>query len=223
MTYEGILPWREAAGRLLSWWKGNKRIFPWRFTRDPYRVLLAAVLLRRTDARKVLPIYNCLLERYPSIEALARASAEELADVLKPLGLYNLRARELKDIASELTSKYGGRIPDDPEELMKIKGVGRYIASAVACFAYGKPVPVIDSLVARVISRLLGLEVRTPYASREVLSAAEELIRCGPAKDLNLALMDLAVAVCLPRNPRCLECPLRSFCKFFEGLNRRQD
>ncbi len=223
MTHEGILPWREAAELLLSWWKRNRRVFPWRFTKDPYRVLLAAVLLRRTNALKVLPIYNYLLERYPSIEALARASGEELADVLKPLGLYNLRARELKEIASELTSKYGGHVPDDPEELMKIKGIGRYIASAVACFAYGKPVPVIDSLIARVISRLLGLEVRTPYASREVLSAAEKFIRCGLARDLNLALMDLAAAVCLPQNPKCCECPLRSFCRFFNDLSRGRD
>jgi len=207
------LPYRKITDRLLKWWRKNKREFPWRCTSDPYRVIVAAVLLRRTNAYKVNLIYTDFLRKYPDITSLARAEVSELADFLKPLGLYNIRARELKEIAAQILRKYGGYIPADPSELMKIKGVGRYIASAVACFAYGKPVSVVDAVVARVISRVAGLKNEHGSISPIVWSIAEEFVKCGSAVEINLALMDLAALICLPKNPRCSKCPVRGFCK----------
>jgi len=206
-----VVTYCRLVAELLKWWSRNKRDFPWRRTRDPYKVLIAAVLLRRTNAAKVEPVYTRLIREFPDLHSLSEASVDYLAELLKPLGLHNLRARELREIACELLTKYGSRIPDELEDLSKIRGIGTYIASAVACFAYGKPIPVIDSLVARVVSRLFN--IRTPHHSVEdIFKYVSKLLECGDAKKVNLALIDLAALVCLPKRPKCRKCPLRAYC-----------
>ena len=204
--------------RLLAWWEKNKRNFPWRSTKDPYRILVAEILLRKTDAPKVLAIYEDFFKKYPSIKELAEASEVGLAEFLKPLGLYRVRAKQLKNIAKEISEKYKGIIPQDPESLKKLKGIGSYIANAVACFAHGKTVPVVDTNVARVISRVFGIKPKArPHLDKRIWRVADELVKLGDARKINLAIIDLATLVCTARQPNCKICPLKEHCAYAKG------
>ncbi|MET1129152.1 MAG: A/G-specific adenine glycosylase [Thermoproteota archaeon] len=201
--------------RLLEWWRRNKRSFPWRETGDPYRLLLAAILLRKTRAENVAPVYAALVERYPEPQRLAEASVEELEELLRPLGLHRTRARQLARLARELVERYGGRVPCAPEELAGLPGVGPYAANVVGAAACGRRVAAVDVNVARVVSRLFGVKPRrAPHLDEAVLEAAQRLVEAGPPRDVNLALMDLSAKLCRPRRPRCWECPLRELCSY---------
>ena len=203
------LRWGDVAERLARWWPRFKRDLPWRAARDSYAVLVAEVLLRRTNASKVVGTYLALMERYPTPRELAKASERELAELLRPLGLHRTRARQLRAMARELLERHGGTVPRDVSELRRLTGVGDYAASAVACFAYGEPVPAVDGNVLRVLSRLMG---RSDLSADEARSAMAELISCGRPDELTYAVLDLAAQVCSARRPKCAECPLADLC-----------
>ena len=138
--------------RLLRWFERHGRDLPWRRTRDPYLVLVSEFMLHQTQVSRVTEYYPRFLQRFESIEALARARASAVREAWEGLGYY-ARARNLHRLAKEVAG-VGGQVPDDPAELIKLPGVGRYTAGAVACFAYEKPVAAVDTNVARVIRRV---------------------------------------------------------------------
>src|SRR2546426_1380767 len=143
---------------LLSWVQSNLREYPWRRERDRFRLLLSEMMLRRTRADQVVPVYECVAQRYPSAEELAVAPTEELRALLYPLGL-EWRADNIVSMVREVVERYNGEVPGTKDEMMSLPGVGDYVASAVACFAKGEPTPIIDTNVVRVLGRLFGLRL----------------------------------------------------------------
>jgi A/G-specific adenine glycosylase len=188
---------------LLEWYAREGRDLPWRRTRDPYAVLVAEVMLQQTQVERVIPKWHAWLARFPSFAELAAASRADAVRAWQGLG-YNLRAVRLHTIAQQMVEEYGGRLPGRVEELLQLKGIGRYTAGAVACFAFEQPVAMVDTNVRRVVSRVFRAEA--PDA------LAEALVPGHAAYAWNQALMDLGATVCTARRPMCLVCPLRGEC-----------
>src|SRR2546427_3217589 len=141
--------------KLLAWWARAARDLPWRRTRDPYRVLVSEFMLQQTQVSRVAEFYPRFLERFPDLGTLARAPARQVREAWDGLGYY-ARARNLHALAKSVTRRQDGTLPAQPEELIKLPGIGPYTAGAVASFAYEKPVPAVDTNVARVIRRVFG-------------------------------------------------------------------
>jgi len=208
--------------KLLAWWARAARDLPWRKTRDPYRVLVSEFMLQQTQVSRVAEYYPRFLERFPDLETLARARPRAVREAWDGLGYY-ARAANLHSLAKDVTRRYDATLPDDPEELVKLPGVGPYTAGAVASFAYEKPVPAVDTNVARVIRRAFG------NAEREMRNA--ELWRLASllvpkngkrAWRFNQAVMELGALVCKARAPNCRECPVQPVCKTGRRLVRRR-
>ena len=203
----------EAETPLLSWWDANRADLPWRRTNDPYAIWIAEVMLQQTQIAAVIPYYERWLARFPTVAALAAAP---LGDVLKQwegLGYYS-RARHLHAAAQRIVADHGGRLPDTLEELLRLPGVGRYTAGAVASIAFGVRAPVLDGNVVRVLSRLFDVaeDVTRPETRARLWALAEALVPAERPGDFNQALMELGQVICVPQRPRCLLCPLRDDC-----------
>lgn len=203
----------EAEIPLLSWWDANRADLPWRRTNDPYAIWIAEVMLQQTQIAAVIPYYERWLTRFPTVEALAAAP---LGDVLKQwegLGYYS-RTRHLHAAAQRIVADHGGRLPDTLEGLLRLPGVGRYTAGAVASIAFGVRAPVLDGNVVRVLSRLFDVaeDVTRPETRARLWALAEGLVPAERPGDYNQALMELGQVICVPQRPRCLLCPLRDDC-----------
>lgn len=185
------------------------RDFPWRHTRDPYRVLVAEVMLQQTGVGRVLQRYEPFLEQFPTLEALARAPTAEVIRAWTPLG-YNKRAVNLQRAAQAIVAEHGGAIPQDREALRRLPGIGPYTAAALACLAFGKDVAVVDTNVRRVLGRLLVGPAPVPL--EDAWRLAQAALVKGKAAAWTQALMDLAATVCLAGAPRCAACPLQGLC-----------
>lgn len=196
--------------RLLAWYRRNGRDLPWRRTRDPYRVLVSEMMLQQTQVARVVPKYREWLRRYPSLEALAAASAGEVREVWYPLG-YNVRPLRLRSIARTVVRRHGGRLPASRDGLLGLKGIGAYTAGAVLSFAFGQDAPIVDTNVRRVLRRVWVGEHR-PVRDRALWDLAARLLPRGRAYDFNQALMDLGATICTARRPRCGVCPLARMC-----------
>jgi len=203
---------------LLNWWANNKRKYPWRETRDPYRLLIVEVLLHRTRADQVAPIYLELLQKFPSPKELAEASLKELGELLEPLGLF-WRIKLLHDMANELVSRLGSKIPKDRNELESLPGVGHYIAAAVRCFAYGYPEALLDTNTVRICGRVFGIPVtdgsRRSKRFRELLEA---LVDPQHPREFNFALIDHGALICRSRTPLCSKCYIKQICAYGRGI-----
>ena len=204
---------RAVNGAVLTWYRRAHRDLPWRHTRDPYRILVSEVMLQQTQVERVLPKYVEWLEAYPTLEALALAPRADVIRSWAGLG-YNLRAVRLHEIARQVVDRFGGRVPDRLEELLSLKGIGRYTAGAVLCFAFGQPAPVLDTNVRRVLGRIFAAEAPAAVDDDRVAwPLAEAALPPDPdVYDWNQALMDVGATICLPRNPRCLLCPAQEQC-----------
>jgi A/G-specific adenine glycosylase len=202
--------------RLLTWYAANKRDLPWRNTSDPYNILVSEIMLQQTQVDRVIPKYEEFLQKYPTLEALANAPAEEVRQTWYPLG-YNIRPLRLHSIAREAVEKYGGRIPDDPEALQSLKGIGRYTVGAVLSFAFGHEAPILDTNVRRVLHRVFIREgdAKRYSVQKDLWELSEALIPAGKGYEFNQALMDFGATVCTARKPVCLVCPLNDVCKAF--------
>ena len=191
--------------KLLAWYTRNGRDLPWRSTRNPYAILVSEFMLQQTQVSRVLEYFPRFMARFPTIEKLAGARPKAVMEEWDGLGYY-ARARNLHKLARVVSKTHAGRISDKPDELQQLPGVGRYTAGAVACFAYEKPVPTVDTNVRRVLGRAFG--------SKDVWKLAERLVpRNGQrAWRFNQALMELGALVCTARKPKCPECPVRNDC-----------
>ena len=206
--------------KLLAWWRRAARDLPWRRTRDPYRVLVSEFMLQQTQVARVAEYYPRFLERFPDLEALAHARPRAVREAWEGLGYY-ARARNLHALAKSVAGKsvVGNGVaglPDDPEELQKLPGIGPYTAGAVACFAYEKPVPAVDTNVSRVLRRVFWGSNHTPRTTHRALwDLASALVpRDGKrAWRFNQAIMELGALVCVARKPKCPECPVREVCR----------
>jgi A/G-specific adenine glycosylase len=201
---------------LVKWGKKHFRELPWRQTSDPYSVLIAELMLHRTVARQVVPIYEKFLDQYPDIKTLAAAPHSTVYAMLHPLGL-KWRVDALIKMTSVLVEQHRGKIPEDRESLVALPGVSDYIASAVRRFAYGYADPIVDTNTVRIVGRVYGMQVRdSSRRSNKFKEKIEEFDSEGinPQK-VGFALLDLANLVCLARKPpKCNECPIRAWCEF---------
>ena len=199
--------------RLLAWYRIHQRNLPWRKTRDPYKILVSEVMLQQTQVDRVIPKYHQFLERYPTVKALAQAKIQELRQLWYPLG-YNIRPLRLRDIARRTVREYDGQIPDSYEGLLAMDGIGRYTAGAVLSFAYEKDAPILDTNVARLLSRYFGVSAqrKTGRLQRRLWQLAEAVIPKGNAYDINQAMMDFGALICTARKPKCGGCALRRSC-----------
>jgi len=197
--------------KLLAWYKRNARVLPWRETRNPYAILVSEFMLQQTQVSRVLEYFPRFMARFPTIASLAGAGPKAVMEEWDGLGYY-ARARNLHRLAKEVTSLHEGRLPERPEELRTLPGVGKYTAGAVACFAYEKPVPAVDVNVDRVLSRVFWGEGRR---EKDVWVLARKLMPKNGARAwrFNQALMELGALVCTARKPKCPECPVRSECR----------
>jgi len=176
-------------------------------------------MLQQTQVDRVIPKYLEFIRAYPSIEALARASTREVRELWYPLG-YNVRPRRLRDIARTTVHRFGGRLPSTREALLSLKGIGPYTAGAVLTFAYGKPAPIVDTNVRRVLRRVFFGGEAVPEAALWQLSGA--LLPANDGYDFNQALMELGATVCRARTPACPSCPLRTLCRAAPLLDGRR-
>jgi A/G-specific adenine glycosylase len=198
---------------LLAWWDRGHADLPWRTTRDPYTIWISEIMLQQTQIATVIPYYERWLERFPTVQDLAAASLDEVLKLWEGLGYYS-RARNLHAAAQTVVNELGSQIPTTAKELMKLKGIGRYTAGAIASIAFDEPAPVLDGNVIRVLSRLTDLpdDVTTTAAKKKLWQLAEDLVPAQRPGDFNQALMELGQQVCVPANPTCLLCPLSHLC-----------
>jgi len=198
----------------LKWYRQHGRDLPWRQTSDPYKILVSEVMLQQTQVERVIPKYHEFLERYPTLQDLADASADEVRATWYPLG-YNIRPFRLHGIARETVARYGGALPKDPDALLSFKGIGRYTAGAIRSFAFNEDAPILDTNVMRVLHRVF-IGAGDPKLKKSKLWAlSETLIPRGKGYDFNQALMDFGAIVCTARDPYCLLCPMKDCCKSY--------
>jgi len=200
---------------LITWGKKHFRRFPWRLTGDPYCILMAEVMLHRTQATQVVPVYERFARRYPDVPTLAQATREELHKALYSLGL-RWRIDLIHEMAAELMGRFDGKMPESKEDLLSLPGVSEYVAGAVRCFAWNLPEPLLDTNTVRVVGRLFGLEIkessRRNRRFRELITA---LVDPNEPRPYNYALLDLANKVCVKRQPpECFKCPVRKHCAY---------
>jgi A/G-specific adenine glycosylase len=207
---------------LLTWYSAERRNLPWRSTNDPYAILVSEIMLQQTQVDRVLPKYAQFLAAFPTLSDLAAASTAEVISVWAPLG-YNMRAVRLQSIARQVIAEYEGHIPDTIDDLLKLKGIGRYTAGAIACFAYHKQVATVDTNIYRVLHRIfLGLEYPEPKLNNDsMLSLAEQVLPEGKAYDWNQALMDLGATICTSNNPQCTRCPVQQTCAAYTEMSQQ--
>jgi A/G-specific adenine glycosylase len=217
-----ITPERRAAfGRKLrAWYRVHARDLPWRRTRDPYHILVSELMLQQTQVSRVITKYAEFLDRFPTLEAVARSRPAQVMEAWSGLGYY-ARARNLQRLARTIVrEREPAMIPAEPSALRELPGIGAYTAGAVASFAYERRAPLVDTNVARVLTRVFAphLNPRTHAGQRETWEIARAMLpRTGPTTYThNQALMELGALVCTARVRRCSACPVRSVCESYE-------
>lgn len=200
---------------LVDWGREHFRSFPWRLTTDPYHILMAEVMLHRTQATQVVPVYERFVERYPDVPSLARATKKDLHDILYSLGLH-WRIDLVYEMAAELMGRFEGKIPESREDLLSLPGVSEYIAGAVRCFAWNLPEPLLDTNTVRVVGRVFGLEIKdSSRRNRHFRELITALVDLDKPRGYSYALLDLANEVCMKRQPpECFRCPMREQCVY---------
>jgi A/G-specific adenine glycosylase len=201
-------------GALLDWFAESAQDLPWRRTKDPYAIWISEIMLQQTRVPTVVPYYQRFLTRFPTVKQLARARVDTVIKLWEGLGYYS-RARNLHQAAKEIVARFGGRLPQSREELLALPGIGRYTAGAVASIAFGRREPLVDGNVTRVLCRIFRLKSNPKESAvqNKIWAIAEKLVPEGHAGQFNQALMELGREVCLPRHPRCGDCPANRLCE----------
>jgi A/G-specific adenine glycosylase len=192
---------------LLHWFDHHKRDLPWRRDSDPYHVWISEIMLQQTRVTAVLEHYRRFVRRFPTVERLAAARESSILAAWSGLGYYR-RARMLHAAAKKIVRECSGKFPPTAIDLRGLPGIGRYTAAAIASIAFNQPVAVVDGNVERVLQRLMGKPIR----GEDLWLAAQELLNRNRPGDFNQALMELGATLCLPRQPKCLLCPISEMC-----------
>lgn len=195
--------------KLLHWYRKYKRDLPWRKTKDPYLIWVSEVMLQQTRVETVIDYYNRFTKKFPTLTELSKASEHEVLNQWKGLGYYR-RAKLIHQAAKEVAEKYSGELPKTRESLSELPGFGPYTSGAVASIAFGEKVPAIDGNVKRVLSRI--------FATHEGIEKIAELAAdVSHPSDWTQSLMELGAIICIPKNPKCLICPVNKGCEAFQA------
>lgn len=206
----------EIHEKIAEWGKFNKRKFSWRNTSDPYKIMIAEIMLHRTKASQVEPVYIKFVKKYPDFNSICISDPHEILSDLKGLGL-KWRAKLLHKVACEIKDKYKCQVPTKKEELLKLPGIGLYIASAVMCFAYDIPEPLLDTNTVRVVGRVFGLEINDSSRRNKLFeSIMKDLSYSNDLKHFLFSLIDFSAIICKSKNPKCNICPIKDICRFYK-------
>ena len=227
-TAEAVLDNRAIAPHLLRWYDRHRRTLPWRAKAgeapDPYRVWLSEIMLQQTTVATVGAYFDRFVARFPTVQVLAKASLDDVLHAWQGLGYY-ARARNLHACARAVVAEHRGAFPDTVEGLRALPGIGAYTAAAIAAIAFDRKAAAVDGNVERVVARLFAVEVPLPGAKSELRRLTEGLVPDQRAGDFAQALMDLGAAICTPRAPKCILCPIGDACRgraLAESLPRRR-
>lgn len=199
--------------QLIKWYEHQKRDLPWRHTKDPYKIWLSEIILQQTRVNQGMPYYLKFIEEYPSVQNLAAATEQEVLRLWQGLGYYS-RARNLHSCAKMVVDQYEGQFPDSFEELLNLKGIGRYTAAAIASAAFNKANAVVDGNVYRVLSRVFGIydDISESKTQKVFEKLANDLIPEENPGEYNQAIMDFGAIQCTPKSPSCAICPFSHSC-----------
>lgn len=216
---------KRLPSRLLSWYRRNKRTLPWRdqLRADPYAVWVSEIMLQQTRVETVTPYFERWMRIFPDVRALADASEKDVLNAWEGLGYYS-RVRNLHKAAGIVTDQHSGEIPRDLDELRKLPGIGRYTVGAIASIAFNMDAAALDGNIKRVYARLFDVNepADSPAGEKILWKLADENLPKGQAGDYNQALMDLGATICVPKNPRCLICPIMELCKARQNGTQEQ-
>lgn len=203
---------------LISWYEINKRDLPWRHTNDPYAIWLSEIILQQTRVQQGLPYYEKFIKEYPDVKSLSEADEEEVLRLWQGLGYYS-RARNMHGTARYIHKNLDGKFPDKYQDILKLKGIGKYTAGAIASFAFGEVVPVVDGNVFRVLSRVFGIneDISSQRGQKEFFEIARKILPKEQTDSYNQALMEFGAMVCLPKRPLCDNCMYQDKCFAFQN------
>jgi DNA (cytosine-5)-methyltransferase 1 len=209
---------------LLGWYRENKRDFPWRYSKDPYKIIISEILLQKTDAPKVLPVYRKFIKKYPNANSLQKAKLSDVKKLIESLGLL-YRAERLISIGKVISASCKRTVPCSKKELLELKGLGQYAASAVRCFAFNKREAIVDNNVVRVMERVFGFRSNKNRPRDDMLlwKFAESLLPARKFEDYNYALLDFSALQCTTRNPDHKTCPLKKICHHYGQIKQQKN
>ena len=201
---------------LIRWYSNNKRILPWRETKSPYYIWLSEIILQQTQVKQGLPYYEAFVTKYPTVFDLANADEDDVLKLWQGLGYYS-RARNLHASAKYVVDELKGVFPNSYKNLLNLKGVGDYTASAIASICFDEATAVVDGNVYRVLSRYFGIDtpINSSKGTKEFKALAQELIDKSNPADFNQAMMEFGATQCKPKKPKCHICPFQDVCVAF--------
>lgn len=202
--------------QLLLWFKRNKRNYPWRETCNPFRILIAEMMLQRTKADQVLDVYNNFFSEFNSLKEVAHTDLKKLRKALYPIGL-KWRVRNFKDVCISLIKNFNGKIPDTRSNLLLLPGVGEYVAGMVLSTAFGKNEWIIDTNVVRIFRRYFGIKTsKEGRRDRHVIEMAKIYSSGKNPRRANFAILDFTALICIPGKPNCKRCPFSRNCHYYK-------
>ena len=202
------------ADQLLTWYRDSRADLPWRHYSNPYYIWLSEIMLQQTRVETVIPYYHRFVCAFPTIESLAAAPLEDVLKLWEGLGYYR-RAQNLHRAAQIVVDEYDGSLPAEVESLLKLPGIGRYTAGAIASIAFGIAAPALDGNVVRLFARLLDMEddISLPATAKKLWAIADHWLPAHAPGEYNQALMELGQQICRPRKPHCSRCPIQAHCR----------
>ena len=201
------------ADTLILWYEDHKRNLPWRGETDPYKIWVSEIILQQTRVQQGWDYYLRFIDNFPNVKALAEADEERVLKVWQGLGYYS-RARNMHAAAREIMSEHDGNFPKTYDKILSLKGIGNYTAAAIASLAFHQPYPAVDGNVIRIVSRIFGVceDVMQPAVVKRITKICETQIDSKQPGIFNQAAMDFGALQCVPRSPKCNECPFQSDC-----------
>ncbi len=198
------------------WYRLNFRQLPWRETKDAYKIWLSEIIMQQTKVDQGIKYYFKIVEKYPTVEHLAKANEQEVLRIWQGLGYYS-RARNLHKAAQQIVEDFNGTFPNNYNAIISLKGVGTYTAAAISSFAFDLPYPVLDGNAFRVLARYFNdaTPIDTGKGKKVFSSYAESVLNKDEPAEFNQAIMELGALICKPKNPDCLNCPLKETCLAF--------
>ena len=204
--------------KLLAWYDPKARILPWKSIKDPYKIWISEIILQQTRAEQAVPYYKNFLEKFPNVDTLANAHLDEVLKAWEGLGYYS-RARNLHHAAKFVQENYDSKIPSSYVELLKLKGIGPYTASAISSFAFGEAQAVLDGNVYRVLARVFGLDnpINVSASKKIFQQKLNQVFNKNKPALFNQSIMDFGATCCKPKDPSCSSCPMAEFCFAFNN------